>query len=178
MNDFSDQLLVQQILQGDLGSFEALCKRYYTSLQAVAYAVLMDTHLAEDAAQETLAFACANIAKLRKPEKAGAWLAAICRNVAKDMLGRESRQMSLGADATVKISKNDDSIDQLIQDAVSQLPASLREVVVMRYFDDKSYQQMGSLLGLSEQAINGRLRRAKKKIAMHLKQNGFRRTDP
>jgi len=36
-----------------------------------------------------------------------------------------------------------------------------------------TYDQMSSVLGLSPQAINGRLRRAKKRIARTMKANGF-----
>lgn len=174
MNDFSDQLLVQHILQGDSACFEVFCKRYYASLQAVAYAVLMDSHLAEDAAQETLAFACWNLSKLRKPKKVGSWLAAICRNTAKDMLRKRNIQKQSDNIEPVILSKQADGTDDHMHQAVSQLPLSLREVILMRYFDEMSYQQMGKVLGLSEQAINGRLRRAKKKIEKYLLQKGFR----
>jgi DNA-directed RNA polymerase specialized sigma24 family protein len=36
-----------------------------------------------------------------------------------------------------------------------------------------SYEQISAVLGISEQAINGRLRRAKKKMADYLRRNGF-----
>jgi RNA polymerase sigma-70 factor (ECF subfamily) len=174
MNELPDQLLVQQILQGETDCFEILCKRYYTSLQAIAYAVLMDHHLAEDAAQEALANACRNLSAVRNPEKVAFWLAGICRNVAKDMLRAQSRQKRLEDSEAFRVSDERDDSDNRIRQAITQLPISLRQVVLMRYFDDLSYQQMGKILGLSEQAINGRLRRAKKKMETFLMKNGFR----
>ena len=178
MNDFPDQLLVQHILQGDSDCFEVLCKRYYASLQAIAYAILMDSHLAEDVAQETLAVACRNFSKLHKPKKVGPWLAAISRNVAKDILRDQSKQKRLEQCEATGVAYESDDSDNGIHQAIAQLPVSLREVVLMRYFDSMSYQQMGQVLGLSEQAVNGRLRRAKKKIEKLLIRNGFRRNDP
>lgn len=177
MNELSDQLLVQRILQGDSDCFEVLCKRYYASLQAIAYAILMDTHLAEDVAQETLAVACRNLSKLHKPKKVGPWLAAICRNGAKDTLRDRSKQKRLEQCEEAEVSYRGDDSNDGIHQAMAQLPASLREIVLMRYFDEMSYQQMGQILGLSEQAINGRLRRAKKKMEMFLIKNGFRSDD-
>lgn len=178
MNEFSDQLLVQHILQGDSDCFEVLCKRYYASLQAIAYAVLMDSHLAEDAAQETLAVACRKLSKLHNPRKIGSWLAAICRNVAKDILRDQHRQKRLQQCEDAQILTNTlDSSGDGIHKAIAQLPVSLREVVLMRYFDRMSYQQMEKVLGLSQQAINGRLRRAKKKMETFLVKNGFRSDD-
>ncbi len=61
----------------------------------------------------------------------------------------------------------------LLAQAIEQLPLRLREVLMLRYFNEMTYQQMSSALGLSEQAINGRLRRAKKKIAAYMKARGF-----
>jgi len=69
-----------------------LCRRYYDSLVAVAGSILPDHHLAEDAAQEALAAACRDLAKLNKPERFGPWIGAICRNVAKDMLRQLRKQ--------------------------------------------------------------------------------------
>jgi RNA polymerase sigma factor (sigma-70 family) len=88
MKDLEDQILVRPALQADPESFGELCRRYYPSLVAVADSVLLDHHLAEDAAQEALTAACRELAKLKKPERFGTWAAAICRNVAKDILVR------------------------------------------------------------------------------------------
>ena len=174
MKELPDQLLVTSALQGDSACFGLLCKRYYASIESIAYAVLMDRHLAEDAAQETLARACRSLSSLQKPEKVAGWLAAICRNIAKDMLVNQSQQRGLRQIEVPGVSSEPDSSEQdHLHRAIGQLPVSLREVVVMRYFDEMSYRQMGQILGLSEQAINGRLRRAKKKIETFLIKQGF-----
>ena len=54
MKDVEDQILVRQALKTDPESFGELCRRYYQPLVAVADSILMDHHLAEDAAQEAL----------------------------------------------------------------------------------------------------------------------------
>ena len=55
MKDLEDKILVQRALKKDPESFGELCRRYYYSLVAVADSILLDHHLAEDAAQEALA---------------------------------------------------------------------------------------------------------------------------
>ena len=92
MRDLEDQILVQRALQSDPESFGELCRRYYDSLLAIAHSILPDHQLAEDAAQEALAAACRDLAKLKKPERFGPWVGAICRNVAKDMLRQLRKQ--------------------------------------------------------------------------------------
>jgi RNA polymerase sigma-70 factor (ECF subfamily) len=171
-----DQILVRRALQADPESFGELCRRYYHSLVAVADSILLDHHLAEDAAQEALSQACRQLAKLKEPERFGPWVGAICRNVAKDMLGELQRQRKLvqfGPEHEQDCQEDDRKA--ILAEALQQLPQHLREVIFLRFYNEKSYEQMAHILGATEQAIDGRLRRAKKKIAANLKKKGFRR---
>ena len=177
MKNLEDQTLVRRALEADPESFGELCRRYYHSLVAVADSVLLDHHLAEDAAQETLAAACRQLPKLRRPERFGPWIVAICRNVAKDMLREQQRQRkpveaSQGHDCR---REQDDDQRARLTEALHKLPQHLREVVFLRFYNEMSYRQMAKALGASEQVIDGRIRRAKKKMAVYLKTVGFRR---
>lgn len=175
MADVEDQILVQQALQGQPGSFGELCRRYYPSLVAMADSILLDHHLAEDAAQEALAEACRGLKSLKRPESFGAWVGSICRNVAKDMLRQLPRQQEAG-DAHAKYESDyvEDDQGRILSEAVQQLPQHLREVIFLRFYNEMSYEQMAKVLGATEQTIDGRLRRAKKKIAVYLKRKGLR----
>lgn len=97
MTNTDDDILVRQALQADRESFGQLCRRYYHPLVAVADSILLDHHRAEDAAQEALACACRQLGRLKRPERFGPWVAAICRNVAKDMR-RDRRRQRLPAE--------------------------------------------------------------------------------
>ena len=174
MRDIEDQILVQRALQSDPESFGELCRRYYDSLLAVAGSILPDRHLAEDAAQEALAAACRDLAKLKKPERFGPWIGAICRNVAKDMLRQQRKQQqSIEIDAGSEPDCESDERETMLDQALQQLPQHLREVIFLRFYNEMSYRQMVKILGVTEQTIDGRLRRAKKKIAVYLTKKGF-----
>ena len=71
MNEETDRDLVFQAQQGRIDSFTELAGRYYPALLAIAHSVLGDKHLAEDAAQESLAKACTMLRGLRDPERFG-----------------------------------------------------------------------------------------------------------
>jgi len=173
MADPEDKILVQRALQADPESFGELCRRYYPSLVALADSILLDHHLAEDAAQEVLAEACRKLSELRKPERFGAWAAAICRNVARDMLRQRIRPVQAAAEQ--KSDCPDDDRKAALAEAIGKLPQHLREVVFLRYYNEMSYEQMAAVLGATEQTIDGRLRRAKKKISAYLMRKGFER---
>ena len=176
MTEPEDQILVRRVLEADPESFGELCRRYYHSLVAVADSILLDHHLAEDAAQEALAAACRQLTRLKKPEQFGPWIIAICRNVARDML-RELQRQRKPVQPCQDLERDCDQDDQgaILAEALQQLPQHLREVVFLRFYDGMSYRQMANILGITEQVIDGRIRRAKKKMAVYLNRVGFRR---
>ena len=165
--------MLDLVLSGDITSFGKLCDRYYNSIVSIAYSVLADHHLAEDAAQETFLRALKNLKKLKSKEKFGPWLARICRNVAKDMVKKKLRDKE--TKNLLQLANCDDSEreNQAVKKAIGRLSFSERELIVLRYYNNMSHEQMSSVLGLSKAAINNRLVRTRKKIAKHLKNNGF-----
>ncbi len=174
MRDAEDDILVRRALLADSESFGQLCRRYYPPLVAVADSILLDHHLAEDAAQEALACACRQLPRLKQPERFGPWVAAICRSVAKDMLRDRRKQRVLAEDCEPpRADRRDDGQGEALSEALRQLPQPLREVVFLRFYDGMSYERMSTVLGATPGSIDGRLRRAKKRIAAFLKAKGF-----
>jgi RNA polymerase sigma-70 factor (ECF subfamily) len=165
--------LVEAALDGNIDSFGQLVRRYYASMVAIAYSILADHQLAEDAAQEAFARALTNLSKLRKPDKFAPWLAQICRNVARDMVAAKARPVNpRGLSGDPSRNGPDDSIEA-VRRSIEQLPFRARELIVLRYYNGLSYEEISSVLGISKPTINGRLTRAKQKMARYLKRNGF-----
>jgi RNA polymerase sigma-70 factor (ECF subfamily) len=167
-----DTTLVEAAIRGDPESFTELCRHYYPAMVAIAHSQLGDRHLAEDAAQETFAKAAVKLPQLRQTNKFAGWLATICRNEARDLARRSSSFQADELFKTATKSQKDDS-GEAVRQALKKLSAPARELVYLRYYDGLSYEQISKVLGISEQAINGRLRRAKRKMAYYLRQNGF-----
>jgi len=164
--------LVEAAIKGEPESFTELCRRYYPAMVAIAHSLLGDRHLAEDAAQETFAKAAVKLPQLRQTNKFAGWLAAICRNEARDMARRQnSKATDEFSTISTKPERNDS--DDAVRQALKKLSIPARELVFLRYYDGLSYEQISKVLGISEQAINGRLRRAKRKMADYLRRNGF-----
>jgi RNA polymerase sigma-70 factor (ECF subfamily) len=62
-----------------------------------------------------------------------------------------------------------DVLHEAVRRSVQNLSIPQREVVMLRYFSGLSYEQIAATLGISSRAVNGRLTRAKRKIAENLK---------
>jgi len=172
----SDTVLVEAAQHGRLESFGALYQRYHNPIVALAYAQLGDKHAAEDAAQEVFAIACRDLRSLREREKFGAWLGGICRNVTRQMLRVKTRTAPLPSEPAETSSDGPSEREEqwdAVRRAVWRLPTDERELIVMRYFNGFSQARISQVLDLTPAAVNGRLTRAKRKIAQLLKRDGF-----
>jgi RNA polymerase sigma-70 factor (ECF subfamily) len=174
LNLNSEATLVEAAQNGHLESFGALYERYHSSMVALAYSMLADRDLAEDAAQEVFAIACRDIESLKSKERFAAWLAGICRNVSRQMLrANKGKPVALGDNPAARKRDDTEYRREAIRRAVCSLREPERELIVMRYFDGFSQGQISEVLDISPQAVNGRLIRAKRKIAKYLKRNGL-----
>ena len=168
-----DTVLVKAAIDGDAEGFTELCQRYYPAMVAIAHSILGDRHLAEDATQQAFAKAAVKLPQLKKRSRFAHWLAVICRNVAKDMARRTENLHTTDDFSMIAAESREDDTTDAVREAISKLSVSTRELIFLRYYDGMSYEQISAVLGISEQAINGRLRRAKKKMADYLRRNGF-----
>lgn len=171
VKDNTETNLVQAASNGDADSFSKLCERYYSAMVAIAHSQLADRSLAEDAAQEAFFVAFRDISKLKKANHFGRWLAKISRNIASDMAKARRRNKLIPIEDCDSVSNDEDKHDnnvEVVRRIISDLPVKIREVIYLRYYDKMSYQQISDILGISQEAVNGRLRRAKKLIARKL----------
>jgi RNA polymerase sigma-70 factor (ECF subfamily) len=127
--------------------------------------------MAEDAAQEALLAAYRGITRLKKPDRFAGWLTSICRNIAIDMVRARARQERVeSADCgPVRIaSRHESDTVAVVRELISGLEPDLREVIYLRYYSRMSYVRIARALGISEEAVNGRLRRARDRIRRQL----------
>jgi RNA polymerase sigma-70 factor (ECF subfamily) len=172
----SETILVQAATNGDSESFSRLCEQYYSAIVAISYSHLADRGLAEDAAQEAFMVAFRDISRLKNARHFGRWLAKISRNTASDMAKARRRDKLITIEDCDSVSSDKDKDEKdrvnVVRRIISELPVKTREVIYLRYYDKISYRQISNMLGISQEAVNGRLRRAKKAIAKKLLQQG------
>jgi RNA polymerase sigma factor (sigma-70 family) len=177
----TDANLVAAALRGDAESFSRLCERYYPALVAIAYSQLADRHLAEDAAQETLLAVYRDIARLKEPQRLPGWLTAICRNIAIDMVKARARQTPAGIEDCNGVScpsRNEDDAVGTVREIILRLEPDMRDIIYLRYYSQMGYARIAQMLGVSEEAVNGKLRRARKVIHRQLHRRISKETEP
>jgi RNA polymerase sigma-70 factor, ECF subfamily len=172
VNSRTEAELVEAARSGDIESFGELYERHYLSAVGIAYSVLADRHLAEDAAQEAFAIACRQLASLRRPERFAPWIGTIVRRAAGQMARSRRERNLLDETEAATVSRGPHPSD-LVREAVSALPDRAREVVVLHYFTGLSHKEIAASLGVSAEAVHGRLVRARRILAERLTGNGM-----
>ncbi|MHC4645046.1 MAG: RNA polymerase sigma factor [Planctomycetota bacterium] len=168
LTGISETELVEAAVAGDIDSFGQLAGHYYPAIVAIGYSILADHGLAEDAAQEAFARALGGLKTLKNKSKFAPWLARICRNVARDMVAAKARHINREDFSRAAESSRDDESIHAVRRAIEKLPGPARELIVLRYYDGLSYEEISSVLGITRAMINGRLTRAKRRMARYL----------
>jgi RNA polymerase sigma-70 factor (ECF subfamily) len=167
--------LVQRAQQGkDADAFAALIGQYERTALAVAYATTGNATVASDVVQEAFLRAWQRLDDLKDPQRFGAWLGRIVRNLASDAIRRgprpaESLDETLAVPAAGQAGDPQARTQQRetcgrIDDALGTLDELTRTAVVLRYYQDLSSKEIGELLDLSPAAVDMRLSRARAQL--------------
>ena len=173
----NESQIVESAQCGDVNSFGKLYKRYYTTMVWLAYSILKDHDLAEDTAQEAFACACDELVKLKRSDKFGSWLAAICRNTAFRTARRRNREVTLENPRVVPEHNSDPGLEEAVREAIAGLQQMYREIVVLHYYNGMSYEQIELFLDIPLSKVKGRLFAARQKIGKYLKNKGLNGDD-
>jgi RNA polymerase sigma factor (sigma-70 family) len=173
LTDLTDTDLVRAAREGDASALGLLLVRHRPSLLAVAFSLLGYGPDAEDAVQEASVVALRRIGDLRDPESVGPWLRMVVRNACRMRL-RMNVPEPLG-DEVAALPSADPDPGQLLErsalrdwvwQAVDELSAPLRVVVMLRYFTGvTAYQDIAHACGIPVGTVRSRLSEARGKLA-------------
>jgi RNA polymerase sigma factor (sigma-70 family) len=145
----------------ELGTF---CRREYPRLVGLLSLYVGDRNVAEELAQEALVRACRDWRKVRAMDYPSAWLHRVGINAANSYFRRraaERRARSrLETDASRPVHPSHDPASSLVlRQAIAGLPRRQKEVLVLRYYSDMTYVQIGRVLGCSDNTVKSLARR-------------------
>ncbi|MDB6080210.1 MAG: sigE 1 [Akkermansiaceae bacterium] len=180
--DVSDQDLLQRFATcQDEEAFSALVKRHVNLVLATARRVTSSDDLARDAAQNTFIRLAQQAKRIPREVLLAAWLHRTCRSLAVDLVRSEARRRKQEMKAAAF--PRDDSADSqwplmapVIDDLVEQLGDQDREIILLRYFQNRTYAAAGKALGLQEQAARKRAERALRRLRSLLRGRGITTT--
>jgi RNA polymerase sigma-70 factor (ECF subfamily) len=183
LDQSDDATLVQRTLAGESAAFTALYERYRSAVYTHAYYRLHNAADAEDALQEVFQRAYLRLDTFERTRSLRAWLLTIATNYCTDMLRRRLslkrfvQQVPLDvvdfwlADtaANPETSALRDEQRERVRQALRELPANYRDVMVLYYWNDLSYSEIAATTGLTESTIKTRLFRGREHLSRLLR---------
>lgn len=150
--------------------FEIMYIHYRKLLYRVAYDVLHDHFLSEDAVSQTFWKAAEHFSQISQPicPKTKRFLVIICERTAIDLYRKRGRMDSVSLDALEFDLSEPAAVlpeeEGTLGAAIARLPKTYREVILLRYADGYSVREIAELLSMSEDAVYKTIQRGKKKL--------------
>jgi RNA polymerase sigma-70 factor (ECF subfamily) len=171
--ELTDEAYVQRSRNGSPDDFSLLVERYQRPLFAYLADRLANQSQVEEAAQESFVRAFLCLKKLRKPDSFYAWLLGIAGRVVKEeyrVFNRHQRDRALAESLSVAESAN--APEYPLEEAIAALPETYRHLIVLRYYEGLSCQEVGQRLGMPLGTVTKTLSRAYALLRQELNARG------
>lgn len=171
-----DFLLMERIGEGDHAAFRALVERHQHAVIGTVAKMLGNASESEDIAQQVFLRIWKNAKRYRPDAKFTTYLFTITRNLVFNETRRKSRKKEVSSDEREENSnllieaspdRQPDSellqaeLQRAVDDAIASLPEAQRMAVVLRRYEQLSYEEIAGVLNLSVSAVKSLLFRAR-----------------
>lgn len=183
-----EKKLIKKSMNGDVASFETLINQYQKYAYNIAYRMMGNEEDAKDAAQDALIKVYRNLHTFKMDSTFSTWLYRIVMNTCKDALRKRKDQVvSLNQEietneGSIERQLSDKEADPLliyekmelkeeIGDAINQLKAQHKEVVVLKDLLGYSYDEISQIVDVPIGTVRSRLNRGREQLKDILKSN-------
>lgn len=170
--------LVKRCQQGDRKAMETLVRQFERPVYNTAYRMLGNVDEAADVTQTVFLKVFEKIQGFDPKFRLFSWIYRIAINEAIDQLKHRQQLEPLAdqSNQSADVPQDNVATAQLcgeVQAVLLELQQDHRAVIVLRYFSECSYQQIGEILRLPEKTVKSRLFTARQQIKERLQQHGI-----
>ena len=185
-SDLTDEQIVQLAIGDKPDAFGEIVKRWERKIFALCFGMLGREDEAKDAAQDAFIAAYKNLSKFRGDAKVSSWLHRIAVNQCLTRKRREKTRSESFFDESgsaeekvftapsnkspVKLAEKDERL-KAVRKAVSALPVDLRQIVVMKEFEEMTFKEISDATEIPLSTVKSRLYLALKQLKMKLEKN-------
>jgi len=174
-----DVVLIQRILAGDETAFASLVRKYQKQVHTLAWGKIRDFHIAEDITQETFLQAYQKLETLEDPTRFSRWLYVIADRLCIAWLRKNQRQIETLEEANLSGVETEaysrfvatehaeifaEARRDLVEKLLTKLKENNRTVITLHYLEGMTYAEIVNFLGVPENTIRSRLRRARQQL--------------
>ena len=179
MQELNDNALLEQYIQHNSEeAFAALVARHINKVYSVALRHTRNPHQAEEITQAVFVLLAQKARTLGKNVILSGWLYQTARFTTVTFLRSEIRRAHREQEASMQTLQNNTESDvwpqiaPLLDEAMAGLGTTDRDAIVLRFFDGRTMQQVGTALGASEDAAKKRVNRAVEKLRAFFTKRG------
>jgi RNA polymerase sigma-70 factor (ECF subfamily) len=169
--ELTDDELMERIQRGDVAAFRQLYDRYKVQMFLYCFRMLNDRDSAKDILQEIFI----RIHTRREQYRAGTnfpgWIHTIARNLCLNARrdAREHQRFDESMPyATTDAAAGDVALRQRLAEEIAKLPTLYREALVLREYEDLSYQEIADTLGATMATVKFRIFKAREMLRQRL----------
>jgi len=183
-NELTDSQLISLIIKGEVDMYSYVIERYENKLLRYATFLLKDYDAASDLVQETFIKAYTNLQSFNLAKQFSPWIYRILHNEAMNAIKRNKKVTNIEyADEkndNLHVNFNTDKIidHELLKSrlcrCLDELNIKYREAVMLFYFNNLKYEQIGEILRLPTSTVGIRIKRGKVMLKKICQENGVR----
>lgn len=175
MKDPENHLLAY-VRSGDEAAFAKVVEAYSSLVYGTAYRKTRNVQMAEEITQNVFVLLACKAEKLVSRSSLGGWLhrSAVLdsQNLLRSEAARQRRTEQWKEEADLASGQNIELFFERVDDALSRLSESDRMVVIMRFYEEKEFREIGAKVGKSAVAVQKKIRRALDKLNRSLTAKG------
>lgn len=177
---------IKQVLKGDQNAFGEIVEIYKNKVFQICYRMLGNRHEAEDIAQEAFIRAFINIHTFNVSLKFSTWLYRIATNLCIDRIRKKKPDFYLDAEVSgtegltmysqlaADSALPEDELESLelqetIQKEILKLPDKYRSVIVLKYIEELSLNEISEILDLPLGTVKTRIHRGREALRQQLR---------
>ena len=179
---FSDEKLILRFQEGDINAYNELVKRYKDRLFNFVLRYFNNAEQAEDVVQDTLIKLYTHASYYKNIAKFSTWIFTIAKNNALTELRKNKRKQtdSLWTEdgKVIDINSKEESLESKVQNEIAidqlnkfldEIPENFRMAVVLRDFQELSYEEISTILEIPIGTIKSRINRGRIQLAKKMK---------
>lgn len=173
MEQLTDAQIIERVRRGETNLFSELVQRYQNKIFAYIYKIVNHKEEAEDIVQETFIKVYKNLNSFEADRKFSSWLYRISHNETINYLKKNKKVNALyyeGNDYLLNSLKTEKNLikelileedDQHLKNALEKLPIKYKEVIILKYLEEKSYEEIAQILHKPIATVGTLINRAK-----------------
>lgn len=183
MTPTEESQIIERVLNGDREAFAALVDASKGAIFNLAFRMTDSYQDADDLSQKTFISAYRNLRQFDPRKRFFTWIYTICLNLIRNHLKKYGREMTRN---TAARSSSEAVIDpgaqterdmtqaqeiRRLETCLQKLPANLREAVVLRFYQDLSFEEIATISDASLSAVKMRVYRGLDQLKRSMEQN-------